>query len=373
MISKLDSAMKFSENHWLFMLLMVLLSIGGAIFLYFIGQDALNELHPFQFFADSNTYHRVYKEGEEEVVLVGVASNYLGPLAVLNALGGNVYLVMLFNTLIFTVSVIRIANRLNLDPLKVGVLLLLSPLTISSLLSINKEIFIFPFIAMALDGYMRRSAFSILMALGISIFVRWQLTVFYGAILMLSLMDGIFQRRTLLIGTLIAISAVYLLLQNALEPVVAFAEASIESYDNDGSGLFEAMSNLQKEGGYFLAFPVKAAHLLFGMGLKFGQIFNPVSIYNDIFVSLHCTVSLLVCIVLLTRKALTLKSDLIYVSVVFLIVFCLTPVFAPRYLYPVFVVWVLVLAGAPSKLLTHPTQKARLAEESSGKNDAGLL
>ncbi len=109
------------------MLAMVLFAVIAAAFLDFIGQYALRELHPLQFFADSNTYHRIY-EGDSEIFdgsLVGVASNYLGPLTVLELLGGNIYLVMLLNVAMFSASVISIARLLRVDPLMVTALLAL--------------------------------------------------------------------------------------------------------------------------------------------------------------------------------------------------------------------------------------------------------
>src|SRR5690606_28937993 len=76
--------------------------------------------------------------------------------------------------------------KLKLNPVNVGALLLISPMTVSTLLSVNKEIFLFPFIAFALHGYMRRSVLAMLIALGLSVLSRWQLTVFYLFMLAIS-------------------------------------------------------------------------------------------------------------------------------------------------------------------------------------------
>ena len=94
-------------------------------------------------------------------------------------------------------------------------------------------------------------------------------------------------------------------MQEWLEPVIAFVEMSIENYDEGGSGPFEATLNYQKLGLYFLVFPVKAAHLLFGLGLKVDKLLSPAEIYNDFFVGGHCFISLLVFLALLARRRLT--------------------------------------------------------------------
>jgi len=126
----------------------------------------LEEVYPtFQFFADSNTYIKTYRGDGDEGALIRVDGNYFGPLMVLNMFQGNNYLIMVFNCFVFGWSVIRIAQSLKIDSFQVVLLLMISPLTISSLLSVNKEIFLFPFLALALDAYLRGSRSSMLLAL----------------------------------------------------------------------------------------------------------------------------------------------------------------------------------------------------------------
>ncbi len=332
---------------------MLVFSFFAAMFLFWIGADALAEQHPFQFFADSNTYHRTY-EGDAlnfDGILIGVDSNYLGPLTVLRLLQGNIYLVMLLNVCMFTFAITHIAKLLGIDPLRVALLLFLSPLTASSLLSVNKEIFLFPFLALALHGHMRRSWRFMALALCCSILVRWQLAGFYIALLVLA---GPFRlvrsRLTVLVTLLLLISVIYRLIQPVIEPILAYVQNSIDTYEGGGSGLFEWELALQNQGLYFLVFPIKAFHLLFGMGFKVDKILNPIEIYNDLFVSGHCAVAFLTFVALAWRRKLSLRSDWVFVAMIFLAIFCVTPVFAPRYLYFVFVLGVLMLSGAPLDL-----------------------
>lgn len=335
------------------LLLMTVFAASAMAFLYLVGIDALNDKHPFQFFSDSNTYHRAYA-GEMESFegdLVSINGNYLGPLMVLALVGGNPYLAMLFNVAIFYCSLLWITAQLKLNPVRVGALLMLSPMTISTLLSVNKEIFLFPFIAFALHGYMRRSATAVLIALALSILARWQLTAFYLIMLLLTATPvRVFRSRvTVLVWALAGASVMYLLLQQWIEPVIAAVEANLETYDGGGSGLFERFLELQKQGLYFLIFPFKAAHLLFASAIRLRQI-DAENIYNNLFVAAHCLAALLIFGCLVLKRRLTLKSDLLFASVMFLAVFCLSPIYAPRYLYTVYAMWVLVLAGAPQVL-----------------------
>ena len=335
------------------LLLMACLSVMAAAFLLVIGHDALSDRNAFQFFADSRTYMRIYA-GDEYLAndsLLSVSDNYLGPLLLLRILSGNIYLVMLFNVTLFWLSVVSITQVLRLDPLRVGAFLLLSPLTVSSLLSVNKEIFVLPFMALAIAGYVRHSLPTLLLALAASLLVRWQLTAFFVVLLCASLPWRMLRNRALIILALLGVCSVaYLFFSQVFAAVIAVVERSVLLDFDQGSGLFTVLNALQQRGAYFLVFPLKAAHLLFALGLRLDHILHPTNIYNDVFVGLHCTVTLGTFAVVVRRGLLTLRSDLMFAAVIFLVVFCLSPIYAPRYLYPVFVTWVLLLCGAPSQL-----------------------
>lgn len=335
---------------------MAFFSVGASLFLWLIGQDALNELHPFQFFADSNTYHRTYLgETDFEGALVNVDANYLGPIVMLTLAQGNIYLVMLLNVALFTVSVTHICRLLGLSALTLLFWLLLSPITVSSLLSVNKEIFLYPFLALALHGHIRRSVPAWLLALACAALVRWQLVVFYLLLLALAgTWRPIRSRGVVVVLLLLALSVAYRLIQPLIEPILVYVESSIDSYAGEGSGLFEWSLAMQNQGFYFLVFPVKALHLLVGMGLKLDRVFAPLEIYNDLFIGGHCLATLVVLACLWRRRALSLRHDLAAVAVIFLAVFCVTPIFAPRYLYFAYILGALILAGAPAQVRPAP-------------------
>ncbi len=335
------------------LLLLVSLAALAGFFLFFVGADALADRNNFQFFADSKTYMRIYAGNAflANDTLLSVSDNYVGPLLVLRAMGGNIYLVMFFNILIFWLSVVGITATLRTDPLKIGALLLLSPLTISSLLAVNKEIFVLPFMALAIAAYTRRSVLLLLLALGASVLVRWQLTAFFLVVIIASFPLRIMQHRRFVLLVLLGVSSVvYLVLSDVFADVIAVVERSVWEDFDQGSGLFTVLNSYQQRGFYFLVFPLKAAHLLFALGLRVDRIMSPTNIYNDLFVGLHCAVTLVTFSVVVKRRLLTLESDLMFATCVFLVVFCLSPIYAPRYLYPVFVTLMLVLAGAPRRL-----------------------
>lgn len=350
-------------------LLMIVFCLGAAAFLWLIGRDALEELHPFQFFADSNTYHRTFRgDTNFEGSLVGVDANYLGPMVMLALAQDNIYIVMLLNVALFSGSVWHISRLLRLDAFVVALGLMLSPITVSSLLSVNKEIFLFPFLALALHARVHRSVLALLMAALCAVLVRWQLLIFFLLVLALAGPLALTRHRGLTIfALLLVLSVAYRLIHPIIEPILSYVEASFESYEGGGSGLFEWSLALQNEGLYFLVFPIKAVHLLFGMGLKLDKIFMPEEIYNDLFIGGHCLVALIVLSWMWARGLLRIQHDLVAVAVVFLAVFCVTPIFAPRYLYFVYVLAILVLAGAPADLgRRKPARRRQVPVDAAG-------
>jgi hypothetical protein len=336
------------------MLVMWAVVLFNIVFLYLIGSDALKEKNSFQFFADSNTYHKISK-GEYSGLhamdrfKINVSTNYLGPVLILDLLGNNIYCVMLLNSIIFYFSMIHISKMLSINPVKVCLILFMSPMTISSILSINKEIFLFAFLAFAMSAYIRRSFICVVMALAISILVRWEMAVFYIVFLTIAHSYSLFtSRRQLVIVLLVMASIGYVLGMGLIQPILDTVAYGISIYEEKGSGIFEIILNLQNKGLYFLVFPFKAAQLLFALGVRIDKLLFPSNIYNDVFIVLHSFAALVAFMVLVRKKRLSLQSDLFFVSVLYLIVFCLTPIFAPRYLYFVFILWVLIISGAPS-------------------------
>lgn len=347
------------------MILMLTLSLFGMGFLFLIGNDQLQETLPsLQFFADSNTYIKTYQGDAEnfEGSYIKIDANYLGPMMILNIFQGNNYLILLFNVCIFTCSIIKIARTLKISTLLFAGLLLISPITLSSLLSVNKEIFLFPFLAFALNAFSSRSIHSLILAFILSTFVRWQLAIFYIAVVLISKYRNLLSSRIkLLFLMLITISIAYQAILPLIEPILLYVQLSIENYEDGGSGIFERLLQAQNSGLYFIVFPLKAFHLLFGMGFKIDKILNPVELYNDFFIAGHCAIAFAMFTTLALQKKLKLSSDFLFLAVIFLVFFCITPIFAPRYLYFTYILAALALAGAPLDLRALKVQRKRIS------------
>ncbi|WP_313433282.1 hypothetical protein [Stutzerimonas nitrititolerans] len=349
----------FKKNELYLFLLLFLFSALSFAFLYCVGGDALNYENDFQFFADSGTYLQVsqgtYPGLDINTPLMSVESTYLGPVLVLGLLQDNIYAVCLFNCVVFFFSITYICRVLQVNPLGVSLILLLSPLTVSTLISINKEIFVFPFLALALSGYYNKSLAQMFLAILCCFLIRWHMFVFYMLVIFIISFRGFLRldRKFLFALLLLLFSFAYVSLMSFFSGVIDTAHASFEAYEGQGVGIFVHLNTLQERGFYFLVFPIKAVQLLFATGIKSfleGRIFSMVDIYNYTFVALHCIVSLVVFLMVLWRRKASLNNDLFFFSLLFVLFFTLSPVFAARYYYLVYVVWVLVLMGAPAKI-----------------------
>lgn len=350
----------------LLLLLLLGLALGGAAFLWAIGIDALNLRNDFNFFADSSTYHEAAR-GELVGIdgfndFIGIAGNFLGPLLILAICGQDYYAVLLFNLVLFYTSVVLISRAVEAPPLKLALLLLLNPMTISSLLSVNKEILSMLVVAVLLVAQQRRSIALWIIAGAIALLVRWQLTLVLLTVFLIdSGLNPLARRRgQAAIAMLLGLSVTYTALIEVFSGIRAVFELSVEDYE--GSGLYEALVDWQDRGLYWLVFPAKAAHLLFGLGLRFDRLVAPDNLYNDVWQLLHSTTTLIAFVLLQRRGRVQLGNDLVFVSVIYIMIFALSPIYAPRYFYAVFVLWTAALAARsdrPRLLRMSPIEPVR--------------
>jgi hypothetical protein len=160
---------------------------------------------------------------------------------------------------------------------------------------------------------------------------------------------------------LVGLSIVYVVLAPILEPVQENFDFSAAEYE--GGGSYNLLLDYQNAGWYWLVFPLKAAHLMFATGLRFDRLLSPTLIYNDVWQLLHSTAMLLMFIVLWRARRLRLRNDLIFISAVYAAIFAMTPIYVPRYFYPVYILWALALVSpSASPPILGGTQPKRRAQ-----------
>lgn len=338
---------------------LLVLGVLGSLFLDMAGISALTGKLSFQFYADSGTYHQAAagKIGHIQSFrdMVSMSSNYLGPVLILDMLDQSYYAVLWFNVLVFWFSLELIARATQCNRFILYAIFFLNPITLSSLLAINKELLSVLTIALLIYGLGRHSIWSLFTAVCMGLFVRWQFCVFI--LLAIFCWFGgttLSRRRKIIIFLLFASS--FMLWQFGF--LISEVENGfwIAARHYDGSGFYAGLVRLQSEGLYWLIFIPKAAHLLFGLGLRFDRLIDPIDIYNDVWQLLHSLAMLIVFMFLLVRGKFTLKSNMVYLSVIYLIIFTMTPIYVPRYFYAVYIYWAIELAGGSLQRFGTPTE-----------------
>jgi len=147
-----------------------------------------------------------------------------------------------------------------------------------------------------------------------------------------------FRHRTTLtcLISIVVMSAVFYEIGNIAFPnVTEVASEGVAQWE--GTGLWGWLLNIQYSGGYFMVFPLKALHSMFGILAYIKKIVDPPEFYNYVVVMLHSLTMLCVMLYAFVKKKLRLKNNTFYIAIIYLLIFGLTPIYAPRYFYPVFV------------------------------------
>ncbi len=333
----------------------------AALFFSILGDAMLNEETNIQFMADSVTYEHAARDLKDltSLELIAFNPNYFGPVTILKLLGGSRWGVVCLNFVVFLLS-LRLVGRAFPSNRKILVTLVcLNPMTFSSLLSINKEVFSLLTLSFLIYGLSRKSIFALVACIGCSFLVRWQLTFFILVYLgMISWINPLRRHRVI---TFLILAGSTSVLYAVLRPV-AFSNvseiASVGGETWEGTGLWGRLLGVQDVGGYFLIFPLKVLQAMFGILVYIYKIFNPPEFYNYVVVMLHSLVMLIALASVAYKRKFSFGSHVSYMALTYLLVFGLTPIYAPRYFYPVFfLLCILIAQKLPSVL------KSRRADE----------
>jgi hypothetical protein len=302
-----------------------------------------------QFYADSATYITLSKQFDFKDILevILLNENAVGPFIILKFFNSNAILIYIFNVAIFLYSIFVLIKYYPVKKTCFIAILCISPILFTSLLSINKEIVsIFSmanFLAYYKSGKPRYAVISFLF----SALVRWQFILIVTFLIFLfSKLNKIMNNRYLVIITLlISISIIYPLLTGSIFKHVNEVLMSSE-IDPKGSGLFFYWVKMQNNYLYFLIFVPKLLHILFGTMFRFSltEIINKVDFYNSFIITTQSIISFCLFIFVITKKKLNLNNDLFYISLIYCIVFAISPIYGPRYFIPLHLLFAIMLA-----------------------------
>ena len=340
--------MKISIN-----LTIITLIIGFIIFLfsYTIGYPSLDDKSKIQFYADTPTYEKSYDEKNfhDYSSRLDFSYNYFGPLLILDITKKNKYIITFINISLFLYSIILINRAFKVKKLTLIILLLSSPILFSSLVFLNKEIFYLLSISMFFYAQSSKNIkvfFTFFMlSILIAFLARWQLSFFIMAV-GITLNIKIFREK--LITTIIIFSFVLslfynLLAENQFSSVFEVLESTHD--DHQGGGYFYLFHELSQKGLYFIIYPIKTIFLNFSMIKNIPLILDSSDdFYNNTVITIHSTANFFLWIYIILYKAKKINKDIIYFLLLFSIIFCMTPIFAPRYFIIFYIVAAIIIS-----------------------------
>lgn len=317
-----------------------------------IAEPALAGTMSFKFFSDALVYEAAWSElGSLDggwASTVGVFYNYLGPFLILSLTGGSRLGVFLLNVMLFVAGFRVLTRTEGVRSVPLLVLLLLNPLLLPSLFSVNKEMPLFCGVAVLLAYWRHGGVGRLIAAVLLATLVRWQYVAFVIMIALVRIARPMKTRarQVLLLGSLlVGVSLVYRL----LAPIFGGLVTRQETLASDG-GLFLRMTSLQEQGLYFLVFVPKAIQLL-ALEAVAGE---PLSLAGDTFFNnairhFAAWYNIVLGLFLIVRRRVRWSDPYLFLSATYAIVFVVTPVFEIRYMLPVMVIMTLAAVSRPGR------------------------
>jgi hypothetical protein len=317
------------------------------LFLITFGIRAIKGDIDFEFYADSETYIEFVNEKQSFSNIILLNPNMLGPTLILKLFNNSFISVFFLNVIIVLFFYFTFSKKYNIDRRYLFLYFLLSSIFFSSVISINKEIISLLSIAFFFRYYKTNSFSMLLLSIFISLLVRWQMTLFIvSLVFMLSTWNPLRKYKLVLLSLfLLTISIVYYINIASFESFNLIAELGQES-SVEGSGLFNIVLNLQNSGlfGYFLAFIPKFLFLFIGVLARYYKLLDTTDFYNNVVVFLQSIANLMVLIKIIKLK-IGLDNIFLFSAIVYCIIFALSPIFAPRYFFPAYILLSLAVAS----------------------------
>lgn len=328
--------------------------IAALIFFVTIGLDALMGRRDLQFYADSLTYHEAARNIDIGLGLITVTSNYLGPVLILKALGSDMVRVFFFNVLVYLVSLRLVMKHFVVASGRYVMILALSPILFSSMQSVNKEILSLLVIVLAAVYLKSGRPIHGVLSFVLSVLVRWQFVVALGAAYFIrSRFNPLREHRWASLLLLVAaISIAYPLQLSTFEHINRVAELG-EASNTGVSGIYSRLIWIQNVPlGYLVVVVPKALHLYMGLVFRWALLFDWSEFYNNVVIVSQTIANALVLAAVVLRRRFRINNDLILLALVFGAVFALSPIYNPRYLFPVYVLFAVVLSERQARTVS---------------------
>lgn len=307
-----------------------------------VALDVLNGKTEFQFYSDTETWINEAIYGGHGDDLTMVNRNELGPVTILRLLGPRNYGAMFFfNVILFLVSLFFLSKNKDVNLRKITLLIMVSPITFTSLLSANKEIFALVCTCLIIYNHHRRNKFLVPIIILLSYMARWQYTLFYIVYLFFFSKYNFIKSRLLFLILLLSGATIGLLLFQSTLLGDIFLKYTFEREmfgDNyEGAGTFLKLLEIQSKYGYFFIFIPKILIILVAKIKMYGSFFDFSDAYNNVILFLQTILHVYIIIKCYMKKVYKIENTFFYVALLYFVIFGMTPIFNPRYFYPAIV------------------------------------
>jgi hypothetical protein len=330
--------------------------LAGILLFAIVAKPSLMGESPLRIGADSLTYIELANRFDVFTSLIVVDGNYLGPVLLLRILDFNHSLILALNYSLFLLALYIVLKNYRFSHALFLILLLLNPMLLPSLLTINKEIlgmFTVTLFAWYLNG--RRHPLALIAIVAVSLLVRWEQAL---AIITFSFLVSRFnpfrEHRKVTLAILIGVITIaYPVFYSGF--VLEYGKSSQELIAaSTRDPLLSLLNDLQNHFLFPLALVPKMLSNLFGPipGIQFFRHSLSWFDFNDIFgtfvVPGHQLSILVVSLLLFIRGALRPRNwtENTYFIVFYVIFFSVIPVIQARYIFPVYMLLCLEAARA---------------------------
>jgi hypothetical protein len=342
--------MKFRKTYLILFLYFLIL----WIFLNIWGIDALQQKIDFEFYADSETYMEHALSDITFLQMAIVNPNLIGPVYLSRLLLNNYNLIFFFNSSLLFLGFHLLLKNFRVNSYLLLGLLLFSPMVLSSILSLNKEILGYFSTVLLIVFIKNNNWWYLVIALIFAFLVRWQHVAFTLLTVLVFIRLNPFRKKLALtfVIILLLVSSLYpLLLSQQTEGMMRTSERLTNQ--EDGSGIFFSFNNYQNiPFGYCIVFIPKLIFTLFSLLSKISLFGKIDGFYNYTIVLSQCVFYALIVFLLIWYKKVSFKNKLVFIAFLYCLLFTLSPIFAPRYLFIFYVIGALIVSEKEINLNT---------------------
>lgn len=305
-------------------------------FFVVIALDVLRGDMDFQFYSDSATWEdeAIYGGHGEDLTMVN--RNEFGPVTILRLLGPQNYWAMfLFNICVFCFSLYFLSKDRELNLRHMALLVMVSPITFTSLMSSNKEIFALLCTCLIIYNHKKQKLFLVPVIFLLSYMSRWQFTLFYTIYLLLFSKFNFIKSRLVCLVLLLSGATVGLFVFQKTLLGEVFLKYNTEMSDlYEGSGTFLRLLEIQNKYGYIFVFIPKVLLILVAKIKMYDHIFDFSNAYNNVILFWQTVLHIYVLYKCYVKKIYRLSNTFFYVALIYFAIFGMSPIFNPRYFYP---------------------------------------